>query len=160
MLSEIFSFFTDYGLTGLFAVSILSSMIPLPTEPVVFTLIGIGTPTSRIILTLFTGSLIGAGIGYTLGRYELRKLFSRHLRQHEAQVKSQMREYGIEFLLFISPWIPIVGDLAPIVAGIENYDARRFFIIITLAKAVKSIGLVYLSAAGMNLLARIMMPGQ
>jgi membrane protein YqaA with SNARE-associated domain len=160
MIAEIFSFFITHGLKGLFAISVISSIIPIPTEPVVFTLIGFGTPIYKIILTLFTGSLLGASIGYVLGRYELRKILSHHYRRHEAEVRTQMQEYGVELLLFISPWIPIVGDLTPIIAGFENYNARKFFIIITLAKAVKSIGLVYLSAAWMEFLARIMMPGQ
>jgi membrane protein YqaA with SNARE-associated domain len=157
MITEILSFFINNGLKGLFAISIISSLIPIPTEPVVFTLIGLEIPAYQITLILFTGSLIGATIGYTLGRYELRKLLSRHYKKHEARVRSQMQEYGIELLLFISPWIPIVGDLAPIVAGFENYDARKFFIIITLAKAVKSIGVVYLSAAGMEIISKIML---
>lgn len=156
MILEIFLFFIDHGISGLFAISVLSSIFPIPAEPVVFTLIGVGTPNYLLILTLFAGSVIGASIGYVVGRYKLRKLIPRHrYEKHEAHIKAEMQKYGADLLLFVSPWIPIVGDLAPIIAGFEKYNAHRFFAVITLAKACKSIGLIYLSATWMDLVARI-----
>jgi|GEM_PF-4482985 len=84
-------------------------------------LIEVGTPNYLLILTLFTGLVIGASIGYVVGRYKLRKLIPHHhYEKHEAHIKVQMQNYGADLLLFISPWIPIVGDLAPIIAGFEK----------------------------------------
>jgi len=59
-------------------------------------------------------------------------------------MQMQFRKYGALFLL-VSPWIPLVGDLAPMVAGIENYGSKRFLIVISTAKIIKSFGIVYLS---------------
>ena len=60
------------------------------------------------------------------------------------------RKYGA-MLLLISPWIPIVGDLAPMVAGIENYETKRFMVVISIAKTIKCIGIIYLSIKIINL---------
>ncbi len=59
-------------------------------------------------------------------------------------MQGYFREYGW-LLLLISPWIPLVGDLAPMVAGIENYDAKKFIIVISAAKIIKGIGIIYMS---------------
>jgi membrane protein DedA with SNARE-associated domain len=53
-------------------------------------------------------------------------------------------KYGA-IVLIISPWIPFIGDLAPLVAGVEKYEFRRFLILISIAKIIKSIGIIYLS---------------
>ena len=38
-----------------------------------------------------------------------------------------------------------MGDLAPMVAGVEKYEFKRFLIIISMAKIIKGIGIIYLS---------------
>ncbi len=127
---------------GLFAVSILSSVIPIPTEFGVVELLRVGTHPGIIIITLIVGSIIGASLGYLLGKYELQKLIPFHNKEREKDVQVHFRKYGV-MLLLISPWIPFVGDLAPMVAGIENYESKKFLIVISVAKVIKSIGGVY-----------------
>ncbi len=140
----LFKIFIAYGLMGLFLLSLISSIIPIPTEPVVFGLLDIGKNPEIILLILIAGSIIGASLGYLVGKYELRKIIPFHDKEKEKQMQMQFRKYGALFLL-VSPWIPLVGDLAPMVAGIENYDTKRFLIVISAAKIIKSIGIVYLS---------------
>lgn len=140
----LFKLFIAYGLVGLFLISLVSSIIPIPTEPVVFGLLDIGKKPEIILIILIAGSIIGASIGYTVGKYELRKIIPFHNKEKEKQMQMQFRKYGALFLL-VSPWIPVVGDLAPMVAGIENYETKRFIIVISIAKIIKSIGIVYLS---------------
>ena len=140
----LFKLFIAYGLAGLFLLSLISSIIPIPTEPVVFGLLDVGKNPEIILLTLIAGSIIGASLGYLLGKYELRKIIPFHDKEKEKQMQMQFRKYGALFLL-VSPWIPLVGDLAPMVAGIENYETKRFLIVISIAKIIKSIGIVYLS---------------
>ena len=125
-------------------ISLISSIIPIPTEPVVFGLLDIGKKPEIILIILIAGSIIGASLGYLLGKYELRKLIPFHDREKEKEMQMQFRKYGALFLL-VSPWIPLVGDLAPMVAGIENYGSKRFLIVISTAKIIKSFGIVYLS---------------
>jgi len=140
----LFEIFIAYGIAGLFLISLISSIIPIPTEPVVFGLLDIGKKPEIILIILIAGSIIGASLGYLLGKYELRKIIPFHDKEKEKEMQMQFRKYGALFLL-VSPWIPLVGDLAPMVAGIENYGSKRFLIVISTAKIIKSFGIVYLS---------------
>ncbi len=136
--------FVSYGILGLFLTGLISSIIPIPTEPVVFTLLKIGENSEIILIILVIGSITGAFIGYIIGIYGLRKIIPFHSIQKERQVQMHFRKYGALYLL-VSPWIPIIGDIAPMVAGRENYELKKFLIIISVAKTIKSIGIVYLS---------------
>ncbi|MBU4222219.1 MAG: VTT domain-containing protein [Euryarchaeota archaeon] len=140
----IFELFVSYGMIGLFAIGILSSIIPIPTEPVVLGLLEVGENPELVFIVLITGSILGASMGYLAGKYELRRFIPFQDAEKEKKVQKYFREYG-GLLLLVSPWIPIVGDLAPIVAGIENYEPRRFIIVISAAKIIKGIGIIYLS---------------
>ncbi len=136
--------FISYGMAGLFAVGLISSIIPIPTEPVVLELLRVGKNPEIILITLILGSIIGASLGYIVGRYELRRLIPFHDKEKEKEMQMYFRKYGAVFLL-VSPLIPLVGDLAPIVAGIENYESKKFLIVISIAKIFKSILIVYFS---------------
>ncbi len=141
---SIFSLFVSYGMIGLFAISILSSIIPIPTEFVVLGLLKIGKNPELVFIVLVTGSIIGASLGYLAGKYELRRFIPFKDAEKEKKMQSYFREYG-GYLLFVSPLIPIVGDLAPMVAGIENYEPRRFIIVISIAKIFKGLLIIYWS---------------
>ncbi len=139
-----FELFVYYGIIGLFAIGILSSIIPIPTEPVVLGLLDVGENPELVFMVLIAGSILGASLGYILGKYELRRFMPFHDHEKEKKMQRYFQEYG-GFLLLVSPWIPVVGDLAPMVAGIENYDTKKFLIIISAAKMIKGIGIIYLS---------------
>lgn len=140
----LFEFFIAYGLMGLFIIGLISSIIPIPTEPVVLGLLNVGKNPEIILIMLVAGSIIGAFLGYLLGIYGLRKIILFHSMQKERQIQLHFRKYGALYLL-VSPWIPLIGDLAPMVAGRENYELKRFLIVISAAKIIKSIMIVYLS---------------
>ena len=69
----IFELFVSYGMTGLFVIGILSSIIPIPMEPVVLGLLDIGENSELVFIVLITGSILGAFLGYLAGKYELRR---------------------------------------------------------------------------------------
>jgi len=145
----LFEIFISYGILGLLLISLISSIIPIPTEPVVFGLLDVGKKPELVLIVLIAGSIAGAIIGYFLGKYELRKIIPFHNRENERMMQKHFRKYGAALLL-ISPWIPIVGDLAPMVAGIENYETKKFLVIISIAKTIKCIGIIYLSIKVVN----------
>ncbi|HEX7515421.1 MAG TPA: VTT domain-containing protein [archaeon] len=64
------------------------------------------------------------------------------LQRTRQRAQKWFRKYG-GALLLTSPWIPFAGDLVSLVAGMENYDAPRFVIIISAAKIIKGTALVY-----------------
>jgi membrane protein YqaA with SNARE-associated domain len=134
---------------GLFAVSIISSIIPIPTEFVIVELLRVGKNPGIIIITLIVGSIMGASLGYLVGKYGLQRLIPFHSKEREKEVHTHFRNYGA-ILLLVSPWIPLIGDLAPMVAGIENYESRKFLIVISVAKVIKSVGVVYLLINGIH----------
>lgn len=137
--------FIFYGMVGLFIVSFLSSIIPIPTEAVVFGLLGAGGNPGIILLLLTSGSILGAFLGYFIGKYGLTKLIhSSKNKEKQEQTHRYFLKYSA-FLLLISPWIPIVCNLAPMVAGIQSYDLKRFLIIISIGNIFKCFAIVYLS---------------
>ncbi len=138
------SLLLSYGLLGLLIVALISSVLPIPTEPIVFELLDAGEDPKIVLTILVIGSIIGALVGYSLGKYGLKKIIPFHNEEREKNAQMYFRRYGTLFLL-ISPWIPIVGDLAPMVAGIENYESKRFLVIISIAKIIKNVGIVYFS---------------
>lgn len=140
----LFEILISYGMVGLLVIALVSSIIPIPTEPVIFGLLDVGKRPEFVLIILIIGSIAGAYIGYLLGKYELRKLIPFHDRKKEVMMQMQFRKYG-GLLLLVSPWIPVVGDIAPMVAGIENYESRRFIFVISAAKIIKSVAIIYLS---------------
>jgi len=141
-LLDIFIF---YGMLGLFIVSFLSSIIPIPTEAVVFGLLGAGGDSGIIFIILTLGSILGAVLGYFIGKHGLTKLihYSKNKKKQE-QTNRYFRKYGA-LLLLASPWIPIICNLASMIAGIRNYDLKRFLILISIANIIKCFAIVYLS---------------
>jgi len=55
---------------------------------------------------------------------------------------SLLKRYGW-VILFISPWIPVIGDTIPIIAGATRYNFRVFSVAIVLGKLVKGIAIVF-----------------
>ena len=141
--------FVYYGMIGLFIVSFLSSIIPIPTEAVVFGLLGAGGNSVIIFIILTSGSILGAFLGYFIGKHGLTKIIQFRNKENDRKIQMYFHRHGA-LLLLISPWIPLVVDLAPIAAGIENYDSKRFLIVISIANIIKSIGIVFLSISIIN----------
>jgi membrane protein YqaA with SNARE-associated domain len=63
-------------------------------------------------------------------------------KKKEGTSASLLKKYGW-VILFISPWIPIIGDSIPIIAGATKYNFRIFSIAIISGKVVKGIAIVF-----------------
>ncbi len=133
---------SEYGLLELFAVSALSSVLPIPTEPTIVLLLQVHVNVALMLAVLFVGSVIGASVGYALGRYGVRKIIPFHNPEREKRTREWFTRYGAALLL-ISPWIPFLGDLVPIAAGVEEYRVSRFLSVISVAKFVKGAAIIY-----------------
>jgi len=145
----LFDIFISYGMIGLLFISIISSIIPIPSEPVVFGLLGIGGNPGLIFLILTFGSIFGAYMCYYIGKRGLTKIINFDNTYHEKTTHNYFRKHSVSLLL-ISPWIPVFVNLAPLVAGIQNYDFKRFIFLISIANLIKSAGVVYLSVSVIN----------
>ncbi|MGZ4904970.1 MAG: YqaA family protein [Halobacteriota archaeon] len=125
--------------------SATSSVLPIPTEPTIALLLSKNASALIILLVLIPGSVIGASVGYLLGRYGVRRVIPFHNREREQRVREWFQKYGLALLL-VSPWLPFVGDLVPIAAGFEKYSPSLFLVAITIAKAIKGTAIVYFIA--------------
>jgi len=99
---------------GLFIVSFLSSIIPIPTEAVVFALLGAGGNSGIIFIILTSGSIFGALLGYLIGKHGLTKLMQSRNEEKQEQTNRYFLKYGFIFTSGFS-MDSFVCNLAPIV---------------------------------------------
>jgi membrane protein YqaA with SNARE-associated domain len=140
-------FFLKYGLVGLFLNGLLSSVIPIPTELTTSALLAGGQSKLWVFITLATSSIIGGFLAYYLGRTGNRLfqyLHKKPTQQNEQQSHALLTKHGWIAIFFCS-WIPILGDVIPIVAGAKKYDFNKFAIAMSAGKAIKVLAIVYIS---------------
>lgn len=140
--------FLKYGLLGLFLNGLLSSVIPIPTELTTSALLAGGEDEHAVFIVLTISSIIGGFLAYYLGRTG-NKIF-KHIhktpkKQDEERSHGLLLKYGWLAIFFCS-WIPILGDVIPIVAGAKKYDFERFAIAMSAGKAIKAVAIVYFSS--------------
>jgi membrane protein YqaA with SNARE-associated domain len=142
------SIFAKYGLIGLFFNGLLSSIIPIPTELTISGLILAGESKLLVFIILTSSSILGAFIAYYIGysgNKFIRRLHKSPSKRSQDRSLLLLEKYGW-IILFFSPWIPIMGDFIPIIAGIKKYNLEIFSISIILGKAVKALAIVFLSS--------------
>jgi membrane protein YqaA with SNARE-associated domain len=138
--------FLKFGLVGLFFNGLFSSVIPIPTEFITSALIKGGDSKFIVALVLMTGSIIGGILAYYIGSksnsifHKLHKSPNKNQQDHGHKLLSK---YGWA-IIFICSWIPILGDVIPITAGIKHYDFRKFLVAMSTGKALKIIAIVLL----------------
>ena len=141
------TFFIKYGLIGLFFNGMFSSFIPIPTELTTSGLLLGGINPADVFLILNIGSIIGGFVAYYIGynvRF-LRKLRKAPDKKYEQKSLSMMNKYGWAVVIFFSPWLPIIGDVASIIAGTQRYDIKKYTLAMIAGKTIKSITIVFLS---------------
>jgi len=142
------TFFIKYGLIGLFFNGMFSSFIPIPTEVTTSALLLGRINPIDVFLALNIGSIIGGFIAYYIGYNAklLKRLRRRPEKKYERKSMSMMNKYGWAVVIFFSPWMPIIGDVASIVAGTQRYDIRKYTIAMVAGKTIKAIAIVFLSS--------------
>ena len=56
-----------------------------------------------------------------------------------------MERYGWA-IIFVSPWIPVLGDIIPVIAGAKRYDFKKFMIAIAAGKIVRAVAIIFLGS--------------
>lgn len=157
--------FTQYGLLGLLANGILSSVIPIPTELTISALLASGQSQLDVFILLTVGSVVGGLLAYYLG-YTGKKMSHLIHKGHskgnddfrndgkgnsfyhgdkDKRTTIMLERYGW-IIIFLSPWIPIGGDVIPVIAGVKKYNFKKFVIVMSIGKTVKAVAIVYLLA--------------
>ena len=155
------SLFTDYGPFGLLVNSILSPILPFPPEITASALILTGESLAFVTAILSIGWIISCVLGYYIGFYGNNFIKRRVAKKSEIQYDHKEKAVGNNIegekhrayvllnrygwvILFVSPWIPIIGDIITIVAGIKRYPFRKYIISIGIGKVVRALIIVYL----------------
>jgi membrane protein YqaA with SNARE-associated domain len=141
-------FFVKYGLAGLFANGLLASTIlPIPIEITTSAILAAGYDRLLVYAVLVSSTVAGGFLNYYLGRSGdtlFGFLRGRPKKEDEQKGEDMLRKYGwVAFL--IAPWVPAVGDLVPIVAGVRRYDLKKFAIAMSAGKAARTVATVYIS---------------
>jgi membrane protein YqaA with SNARE-associated domain len=142
----------QYGLIGVFLNTFLSgSIVPYPSEPAIVLGIKLWDPLVVFVVSL-AGTVIGAWTNWIIGRYGIRNYLVRRSPEQEAKARKWFNRWG-SLLIFFSPWIPIVGDPALIVAGALRVPQERFLLLVLVGNAIKVaitiwIGTVFLQLIG------------
>ena len=142
------SFFVKYGLIGLFLNGMLSSIIPIPTELTISALLLSGKDKFIVFVTLAISSIVGGFMAYYIGfsGNKFVKIFHKKPhKRHEDRTGALLERYGW-LIIFFSPWIPIVGDIIPMIAGAKRYNLKNFIIVMISGKVFKAIAIVFFSS--------------
>jgi len=144
-IQEILSnnYFQEYGVIGLFLNSLLSATaIPIPTEILTSALLIGGENIFLVSLALIIGSVIGGILNYFIG-FGGTKLFKKikketDIERNEKKHNKILDKFGWS-AIFFAAWIPVIGDLILISAGIKKMKFVKFSIFMVSGKIVKTI---------------------
>ena len=62
-----------------------------------------------------------------------------------SRYRKLLERYGWA-IIFVSPWIPVLGDIIPLIAGAKRYDFKKFMIAIAAGKIVRAVAMIFLGS--------------
>ena len=142
--------FQEYGIIGLFLNSLLSATaLPLPTEILTSALLIGGESIFLVAIALVTGSIVGGVLNYSIGfggselfkkigrKSNVKKPVEKHVEKQEKKHNKLLNRFGWG-AIFFAAWIPVVGDLMLISAGVKKMKFKKLLIIMISGKIVKT----------------------
>tara|TARA_Y100000389_G_scaffold182455_1_gene199081 strand:- start:835 stop:1335 length:501 start_codon:yes stop_codon:yes gene_type:complete len=135
--------FQEYGIIGLFLNSLLSATaIPLPTEILTSALLIGGENIGLVAIALIIGSTIGGILNYFIG-FGGNKLIKKMRKKSDTEKQNEKHNKMLDKFgwsaIFFAAWIPIIGDLILISAGIKKMKFVKFLIFMISGKIIKTI---------------------
>ena len=135
--------FQEYGIIGLFLNSLLSATaIPLPTEILTSALLIGGENIGLVAIALIIGSTIGGILNYFIG-FGGNKLIKKMRKKSDTEKQNEKHNKILDKFgwsaIFFAAWIPVIGDLILISAGIKKMKFVKFSIFMISGKIVKTI---------------------
>lgn len=135
------NYFQEYGVIRLFLNSLLSATaIPIPTEILTLALLIGGEHCSRWTSVSYRISDWGV-LNYFIG-FGGSKLFKKIKRKTDIETNEKNKKILDKFgwsTIFFAAWIPVMGDLILISAGIKKMKFVKFSIFMVWGKIVKTI---------------------
>ena len=135
--------FQEYGIIGLFLNSLLSATaIPLPTEILTSALLIGGENIGLVAIALIIGSTIGGILNYFIG-FGGNKLIKKMRKKSDTEKQNEKHNKILDKFgwsaIFFAAWIPIIGDLILISAGVKKMKFIKFSIFMISGKIIKTI---------------------
>ena len=135
--------FQEYGIIGLFLNSLLAATaIPLPTEILTSALLIGGENIILVGIVLIIGSTIGGILNYFIG-FGGNKLIKRIKKKSDVEKQEKKHNKLLDKFgwsaIFFAAWIPIIGDLILISAGVKKMKFTKFSIFMVSGKIIKTI---------------------
>ncbi|WP_049722866.1 YqaA family protein [Gilvimarinus polysaccharolyticus] len=123
----------------LFAVAFIAATIwPMASEAYVSYYV-VNQPDLFVMvwLTATLGNTLGAITMFELARFSSASISQKKAQQHQRWQRSQyyFKRYGSAILFFA--WLPIIGDLLPLVAGAFSINRPAAYVWLTLGKACR-----------------------
>jgi membrane protein YqaA with SNARE-associated domain len=135
MLESLTSFIADYGYLNLFILSFLAStVLPFGSEALVIALVYQEFNPFAVVMVATTGNFLGSCTTYYLG-LKGRHVLERYLSPSPKKLEKSERlfnKYGVYTLLFT--WVPGIGDVITMVAGLMQLPFRSFSVLVFLGK--------------------------
>jgi membrane protein YqaA with SNARE-associated domain len=143
-----------WGLPGLFLIALLAgSVVPVPSEALLAAIIYGGVEPGTAVTVATVGNVLGALSLYGLGQWVSRGGGGRlgrwvaRRREREgprlARAETWMRTWGAPVLIL--SWMPVVGDVFVLGAGVAGVRLVPFLIFTAMGKGLRY-GIVALSA--------------
>ena len=135
--------FQEYGIIGLFLNSLLAATaIPLPTEILTSALLIGGENIFLVGIALIIGSTIGGILNYFIGfggNKLIRKMKKKvDVEKHGKKHNKLLDKFGWG-AIFFAAWIPVIGDLILISAGVKKMKFLKFSIFMISGKIIKTV---------------------
>ena len=144
MLEALTSFLADYGYLNLFVLSFLASTIlPLGSEALIIALIYQDFNPFAVVMVATLGNFLGSCTTYYLG-LKGRPVLEKYLSPSPEKIEKFFKKYGLYTLLFT--WVPGIGDIITMVAGLMQLPFRYFSVMVFLGKFGRYFTVAYLTA--------------
>ncbi|MGO0059971.1 YqaA family protein [Brevibacillus fluminis] len=139
MFDSIVQVFMQYGLAGLFALSFLDAIV-LPVPPFFLQIaMSLIEPEAslRIATVAFTGSVLGAPIGYMLGKWLGKPLMHKLVPAKWANKAMELFEKNGDAAVIIGSFTPIPFKVFTILSGVFNFSLTRLMFYSILGRGSK-----------------------
>jgi membrane protein YqaA with SNARE-associated domain len=144
MFESLSAFIANYGYLNLFILSFLAStVLPLGSEALVIALVYQGFSPFTVVMVATAGNFLGSCTTYYLG-LKGRDVLERYLSPSPEKLEKSERlfnKYGIYTLLFT--WVPGIGDVITMVAGLMQLPFRSFSVLVFIGKFGRYFALAY-----------------
>jgi len=127
-----------------FVAFLSATLLPMGSEALLLYDVKEGNNVYILVFVASFGNILGSCLNYYLGLKGEAYLEEKKYLEKESIVKYKtfFDKYGAYSLLL--SWVPIIGDPLTFVAGVLKYDFKIFLLLVSLAKSLRYILLVYL----------------